>query len=335
MNTTLRSAIVPFLIFVLCGTGSLEANSKAGTYAYSFLKIPAGAKAPSMGGAHAALSHDAYGVYYNPAGISQIEGSEITGSYNNYLADIQGGFVSYVFDWSNRGKLGMSVNYLNHGSTPRTDEIGNDLGEFGGGDIAIALTFARRWVGEADESAYQADDSGTDSFPGWSGLGFGVSTKFIYESIDDYSSDGIALDLGLIYALKDQRTRLGFSATNLGFQLKGLSSGHKDPIPGIVRLGIAHRLKAAPFTVAVDGVQPFDNDIHVAAGVNFTQFQPVELRAGYSTLGEDYKTGSDSDNFGGLTFGFGLKLKQVTLDYAFLPFADLGTSHRIALSSGW
>jgi len=221
---------------------------------------------------------------------------------------------------------------------PRLDLAkGNTSGDFGGGDVAIALSFAKLWKSESDDIDYRDIDMESDEevYPAWSGLSLGGSFKFIYETIDSYRSDGLAVDLGLLYALKDHRTRIGISASNLGAQLKGLSSGHKDPMPGILRFGVSHRLKSAPLTVTADGVQPFDHDIYAAAGVNFTHFNPVELRAGYSTLGDDYKTGADSDNWPGISFGFGLRLKQVVLDYAFLPYADLGESHRIALTTSW
>ncbi len=330
---TLIFCFTVLLVLTFSFDPAMAINSKAGTHAYSFLKIPAGAKAPAMGGAHTGIASDAYSAYYNPAGIALVPGSEITASYNNYLSDIQGGYLSYVFNWGQRGKLGFTANYLNFGDTPKLDRDGNDLGEFGGGDLALGLTYARKWEREDEDLDPISGESYTREV--LTGFAFGATAKFIYEKVDEYSSDAIALDLGFLYGFMDRRTSVGVSASNLGFQLKGLSSGHQDPLPAIIRAGIGHTLKAMPFTIALDAIKPIDNDFRIGAGVNFIELEQLELRAGYNTIGEDYKTGSDSDDWGGISFGAGLKLDKFVLDYAFIPFADLGNSHRLAISSRW
>lgn len=329
------ACLVAFMAFAT--TDSLAINPKAGTFAYSFLKIPVGAKAPAMGGAYTGLSNDAAGLYFNPAGIALVSGSEISGSYDNYLAGIQAGYLSYLVPWGKKGKLGVAINYLNYGSTPRTDVSGMRTGEFGGGDVAFSLTGAWTLISGTDDDYGLAESlhENEGTLPRWNGLSFGFTTKFVYESLDSYSSDALAVDLGLLYGLKDNRTRIGISASNLGFQLKGLSSGHKDPMPAILRAGVGHQLKAAPVVVSADAVKPFDNNFIFAAGLNYTNFHPLEIRAGYSTFGQNFKTGSDKDNWGGLSFGFGLKLRKLVFDYAFVPYADLGSSHRVAISSRW
>jgi len=325
------------LALLLAQSSALAVNSKAGTYAYSFLKIPVGAKAPAMGGAYTGLSDDESALYYNPAGITQIAGSAVSASYNNYLTDIQGGFLSYITSWGDRGKIGFAFNYLNFGDISKTDSTGSVIGDFGGGDLSVSITAAMRWPSESDDT-YDEPEEFVNGYYGrkyWSGLSVGLTAKFVYESIDDYSSDALAVDMGMVYGLKDNRTRMGVSLSNLGFQMKSMSSGHKDSMPAVLRAGFGHQLKAAPFVMSADVVKPFDNDPYVAAGMNFTRLYPLEIRAGYSTLGQDFKTESSKDNWAGLSFGIGLKLSKLVFDYAFVPFADLGNSHRIGISSRW
>jgi hypothetical protein len=51
----------------------------------------------------------------------------------------------------------------------------------------------------------------------------------------------------------------------------------------------------------------------------------LDLRAGYFYTKEDYAAN-------GLTLGFGLNFKyKWFLDYAFVPFGDLGNTHRVSL----
>jgi hypothetical protein len=320
------------------GVSSAQAvNSKAGTYAYSFLKIPVGAKAPAMGGASTGLADDQTATFYNPAGITSFEGSSVFASYNNYLAGMQGGYLSYVTSWGQRSSIGLAVDYLNYGTMTRADSLGRAQGEFGGGDLALSITFAYRWPSAVDNIIAAGDpyDEIQDEYMRWSGLSVGATAKLIYEKLEDYTSDALAVDLGVIYGLNDQRTRLGVSASNLGFQMKSFSSGHEDSMPAILRAGVGHRLKAAPIAIAADVVKPFDNDAYFAVGLNLTRFQPLEIRAGYSTVGQNYRTDSSMDNWAGLSFGLGLKLSRFVFEYAFIPYADLGNSHRIAVSKSW
>jgi hypothetical protein len=324
-------------MLVACSSGAYAINSKAGTYAYSFLKIPVGAKAPAMGGANTGLADDESALYYNPAGITQIPGSAVSASYNNYLAGIQGGFLTYIAPWGKRAKLGFAVNYLNYGTMVKTDSTGLSHGDFSGGDLALSLTAAWRWPTESG-AEYENEEVPYDEtgFPRqWSGLSLGITTKFVYEGFDEYSSDALAVDLGLIYGLRDNRTRFGISASNLGFQMRSLSKEHKDALPAILRAGIGHHLKAAPLVVSGDVVKPLDNDPYVAAGLNFVQFHPLSVRAGFSTVGKNFKTDSSKDNLAGLSFGVGIVLNKFVFDYAFIPYADIGSSHRIAISSRW
>ncbi|MBU1320614.1 MAG: hypothetical protein KKG33_06565 [candidate division Zixibacteria bacterium] len=325
------------LLLAACHSDASAINSKAGTYAYSFLKVPVGAKAPAMGGAYTGLSDDESALYYNPAGITQIPGSAVSASYNNYVAGIQGGFLSYIAPWGKRAKLGFAINYVDYGSITRTDVDAEIQGDFSGSDIALSVTAAWRWPGDSengyDNEGNQYDDNGVPRQ--WSGLSLGLTGKFIYESLDEYNSDALAVDLGLVHGLSDNRTRLGVSASNLGFQMRSLSQEHKDALPAILRAGIGHQLKAAPLIVSADVVKPFDNDIYLSAGLNLVQFQPLSVRAGYSTIGKNYKTDSDKDNWAGLSFGLGILLKKLVFDYAFIPYADIGSSHRIAISSRW
>jgi hypothetical protein len=276
-------------------------------------------------------------MYYNPAAIAKFTGRRVSASYNNYLAGIQAGYLAYVTSWGRNTSFGISANYMNFGSTPKTGVDGSSTEDFGGGDFALSMTIARLWP-----SGFEGQQNGGESSTGddqvttrGPGFGAGLTAKFIYESIDIYSSDALAVDVGVLYGLKDNRTRLGLSVSNLGFQMKSLSSGHKDELPLVLRAGFNHELKASPFEFAGDAVKPIDNDIHFTFGVNFRKLQPVELRAGYSTLGENFKTRSGSDDFAGLSLGLGIKLEKLEFDYAFVPYADIGNSHRISISSRW
>ncbi len=320
-------------LVLLLMASAFAGKSKVGTTAYPFLKIGIGARALSMGGAFAGLANDESAVYYNPAGLVAMQQRSLAGSYMNYIADIQAGSFTFV---SPRGvtaaadlplddngnpvptdaqaAFAVNINYLNYGDFDATDNTGEVIDQFGGSDLAFTISYARK-VGPQ--------------------LALGANAKFIYQKIDEFDSQGLAADLGLLYRLQDGRTNFGVSASNLGVQLNGLSEDHKDPLPIILRAGLSHRLREIPLSVSGELALPTDNDVFGAVGLEFHPNAPVALRAGYSSFGSNYKTNGDKDNTAGFAFGVGFIFNQIRVDYAFLPYADLGSLHRANLSYRW
>jgi hypothetical protein len=302
------------ILLVLVFSTSVTAwgvNSKVGTTAYGFLKIDPGARSTAMGGAFVGLSDDAAALYFNPAGLILTDTKHFFATYNNYLTDIQSGFLGYIHPYSEDTRLGISVSYFNYGSFDKTDDLGQNLGTFGASDFAVALSAAKTVKSQ---------------------FNVGVTGKFIYEKLDEFSSDALAFDVGFLYLLRDGRTQIGAAGQNIGTQLKGATESHKDPLPTSVKLGISHRMRELPLTIALDAAKPVDNDIFFSLGGEFTALQPLYLRLGWSSFGENYKTDSDKDNLAGFAAGFGVTWKVYHFDYAFSSYADLGGVHKISIS---
>ena len=298
-----------FLYSSIC----FSANSKVGTTAYSFLKIGVGARAVALGGAFVGLADDETALFFNPAGISHLGQKSFTLSYNNFLTDIQSGFLGYVHPYSDKSTFGTYINYINYGSFTHTDQEGKNLGTFGAGDFSLGLAYAQT----------------LSSIPMFN---FGVTGKFIYGKLQDYSSDALALDLGVLLRFKDNRTKMGFAARNLGFQLKGYTKTHKESLPVVMELGLSHQLRGLPLIFTFDSAKPLDNDLHFDFGGEFLGAKPLIIRVGWSSLGKDFKTNSAKDNLAGFSLGFGVLWKIYRLDYAYSSYADLGGVHRVSIS---
>jgi outer membrane protein OmpA-like peptidoglycan-associated protein len=81
--------------------------------------------------------------------------------------------------------------------------------------------------------------------------------------------------------------------------------------------------------MTLDGVFALlDNVPNVRYGVEYTPFKPLSLRLGYRT---GPFNPSSLGYINGLTGGIGLSLSGLTLDYAFVPYGELGLTHRIGL----
>ncbi|MEI7528112.1 MAG: hypothetical protein WCK76_04150, partial [Elusimicrobiota bacterium] len=74
-----------------------------------------------------------------------------------------------------------------------------------------------------------------------------------------------------------------------------------------------------------------DEKIYPAVGAEYWVRPSFALRGGY-------KFGYDTANLGseaGLSLGFGVKVAGLDVDYAFLPFGDLGSVHRFGFRIGF
>lgn len=309
-------------------------NSNAGTAAYSFLKIGTGAKSQALGGAFVGLADDETALYYNPGGLTAkaekpevyddlldkpveevVVNNRFTATYINYLLDFQYGFLGYTRVLDERSAAGISLSYLNYGTFNRLNIDGDKLGTFGASNIAVGITYSKRL-----QPKFSA----------------GVTGKFIYETIDEYSSNGLAVDLGIMYLLAEEgSSRLGLAVTNLGAQLSGLTETHKDPLPTKLAIGLSHMLRGLPFLFSAEAGKPFDNDFYFALGAELVSLKPFFIRMGWSSIGKDYRTGDDSDTMAGFAGGFGYNYDKYTIDYSYSSYVDLGSVHRISLGAGF
>ena len=59
--------------------------------AASFEDLGAGARAPGMGNAFTALADDVYAIYYNPAGLAQLERPQFSTAYSRFYMGLSDG----------------------------------------------------------------------------------------------------------------------------------------------------------------------------------------------------------------------------------------------------
>lgn len=316
MNIRPRSIIaLTAALLLVCASIDVTArniNSGAGTSSFPFLKINIGARAVAMGGAFTGLADDESSLYYNPSGITSLTGNRYMLEYLNYFEDMQSGMVGYIHPLSETRFIAANISYLNYGKFTQTDLTGAVIGEFSGGDLVMAGTYAMKFK---------------DYFA------FGGTAKFIYEKVQNYSATGVALDLGAKYTSDRSRYTAGIMIQNLGFQLSAMGSD-KERLPLMLRLGGGAKPKGLPFLFAADLIVPVDNNVVVALGAEYFELKPLYLRIGWNSFGSNYRGDGSTDSWAGLSLGVGFDYKSMRLSYAYSPAADLGQSHRITLTGG-
>jgi hypothetical protein len=90
---------------------------------------------------------------------------------------------------------------------------------------------------------------------------------------------------------------------------------------------MAYRLIGNSIAVAADLNHPWDNDINIGLGIEYTPITPFHLRSGYRySLG-----GNDLGVISGLATGLGFSIESYQIDYAFVSFGKLGPTHRVSV----
>ena len=314
---------------------SLEEGTitRVGTTAAQFLKLGAGARAISFGGAYVAEASDMSAVYWNPAGFARLSGSHLQLSNTQYLADINYNFVAFGTAVEPVGSIGLSLLMVDSGDMAvRTEMQPEGTGEqFNTLSFALQLTYARNL---------------SDQFS------IGGSLKFVQERIWHSKASAIAFDVGTLFTTPFERLRLGASMSNLGPKMRMdgrdiLFSEDPSPntqgtaeivnaqyrmdgfsMPLIFRVGVAwdamdtgtHRI-----LVTTDAAHPNDNAEYVNAGAEYSFRDLIAFRAGYRNLFEP-------DTEQGLTAGGSLMVRinrdlAARFDYAYADFGRLTQTH--------
>ncbi len=332
-----------FLIMIVLAAALLqpvEAQqvTKTGTTAAKFLSIGIGPRANSMGGAYSSVANDASALYWNPAGIANINYFQSIFTYTKLFADINVNFVGLVIPAGDIGNFGLSVTALNIGDMDVTTEYYPEgTGEkFSADSYAFALSYARYITEE---------------------FAVGFNVKYIRENIFNSSANGIGFDVGTIFKTPFYGIRFASSISNYGskMQMSGqdlLIRHDPDPqrygnnatldanyatdqfeLPLRLQVGISrdfqimdqHRL-----TIAIDATHPNDNNQWVNVGGEFSLFNDlVSLRGGYKTL-------FLKDTQEGLTVGAGLKYDglvffTLVVDYSYQQMKYLDHMHSFGL----
>ena len=304
-----RLLAVTALLWLAAPLSAASINAQAGTSGAQFLKLGAGARAGAMAEAQIAAADDLYAAYYNPAGLTRTLQPQAAGMHDAYFQGIAYDFaaLSYPFGADKRHVLAVSVTNLSAGSIDRrTDDTDSSLGQFGVSESAYAASYA-----------YRATDR----------LSLGGTFKWIRSALDVVSAQAQAVDAGALYRFGDARPiDLGVSVRNMGSGLTWAQG--TDPLPLTYGVGVAaHPLKG--LTLALDGIKSRDTDLYYNLGVEYratlSAGVSAAVRGGYTT---HYSAATDIK---GWTGGFGLAFSRVSLDFAWIPFGDLGNTFKYSL----
>ncbi len=191
-------AILLAVSFVSAYAGNADRIGSAGAQE---LRIPYGSRGTAMGGAVIANTYGIESMYWNPAGLASLEGSEASFSYLTYIADMDQNFVGAATNVEDFGTIGVGIKVLSVGDIAETtDDFPDGTGRvFNPSFSVINLTYARTLTAN---------------------VSFGATVMFLNEKIHNVSAAGTAFDVGFLYDPGWNGVRLGLAIKNYGSEME-------------------------------------------------------------------------------------------------------------------
>ncbi len=220
----IRGLLTSVLLLLIGQAGMAQ---KGGESTYSFLGLTNAARIAALGGEVVSLMDDDINlVFHNPALLTPGMHNNLSLNYVNYFAGVNFGYASYAYSADEIGNFAAGMHYVNYGTFDRTDELGESQGTFRASEYALNLFYSRSFLDSA--------------------LTAGVNLKPIYSSLEQYSSFGLALDLGVTYHLSKSLTTFGLVFKNMGAQITSYTT-NRERLPFEIQAGVTQGLAHAPF----------------------------------------------------------------------------------------
>ncbi len=338
-----KSVVVVVLILTLFLTVpqsfAADIHDSAGTAGAAFLKIEPGSRPVGMGGAFAGLANDINTIFWNPAGLTSVHTRELTAMQHFSFVDINNQSIGYAqrakqFVWG-ASFLGSFTEIERRIGPTETPDSTVTVGGF-----ATGLSLA---------------------YPLGTTASIGGTAKLISQQLDIQNIYGAAADVGLILRLLDNHLGIGITVQNAG-----VLSGEEN-LPMALRAGLAYRTweqageaeEAMVPRRATKGMQRIRNsnieaeeampprevwafvaDAHLPLIDANPSFHIGAERWFYDIVAArvGYRIGLNENPSDGLSIGIGVRKDGLDslanidfqFDYAFVPDAYLGNSHRIS-----
>ena len=111
-SLTVGLALILILLF---GSTSALPQSKTGITIGQFLKIEPSSRAVALGNAGVSLSGEASYIFYNPASLGRLSGTDVQFTFNKWLADITYNYAAAAMNIENIGTFSLVITSLNSG----------------------------------------------------------------------------------------------------------------------------------------------------------------------------------------------------------------------------
>ena len=301
--------IMTLVLLVVSLCSAYAGNSRRlGTAGAQELLIPYGSRGVAMGGAVLSTISGVESMYWNPAGLASLEGTEAIFTYLPYMADIDVNFVGVATNVEGFGTIGAGAKVVSIGDIEETtQDFPDGTGRLFSPTLTVLnLSYARVLTANVQ---------------------FGATAMFVHEDIFDVKATGLAFDVGFIYDPRWKGVTLGLTIKNYGAEMNFSGRGFDEPLndrpaagsnanfdlPSSINIGMAYDfLDQGPNFASLSGNFRSNNysEDFWQGGLEYVYDGRYSLRGGYNF--------SDDDNYlYGASFGAGIKFDMGNTRFSF------------------
>lgn len=308
--------ILTMVLLVLSLSSAYAGNSlRLGTAGAQELLIPYGSRGTAMGGAVLSTTYGIEAMYWNPAGLSSLEGTEAAFTHLPYIADIDVNFVGIATAIEGFGTVGFGAKVVSIGEIEETTEdMPDGTGRYFDPSLTVLnVTYAREFTAN---------------------VSFGVTAMFINENIAEASASGVAFDVGFIYRPRWYGLSLGLSIKNYGPEMAFDGIGFyqeldnrpvtpeaaKFDLPSSINIGVGYDFLDDGKNLAnLSGNFRSNNysEDYWQGGAEYVYDGKYALRAGYNFSNLDSNDDDQNDYLYGLSFGAGVTVPLAGVSLSF------------------
>lgn len=334
-----------FLLFIFCVFIIPALAQTGGSSVFPYISLAPSSRVAGLGGLVTSIKDDDVSLFtQNPSLLNADMNNKISLTYQPFADKISSDFLSYSHTFGKDWCTGISLQFINYGKFPETDDLGNNIGEFYANDLALTAGVSR---------------------PLTDRITYGANVKFLYSVLSSYSSDAIALDVGGTYSDTANGFTVSAVISNFGTQLKAYTPGDMEKLPVDLQVGVSKRLKHTPFlfNIGLHHLQQFNiryNDTsvvssnslsvdtvatganakhyiadkilrHVIVGVELIIGHNLRIQVGYNDLRRQELAFDAAKGLAGFSFGAQIKISYFNIGYAHSFYNTAGGYNALSL----
>ncbi len=309
-NLFLILIIVLISGFLFADPDVIEKYDDSSSVAAKYLDLTIGAAGAGMGNAYIGLAKDASSIFWNPAGLSNMQRVSydwnIFVSHNIWLMDTMADNISLAKKFNKIGVFGLGLIYFNSGTIEKYDIDENNKYVEKGTFTPYALTGILSYSNSMDKD-----------------IDFGINLKYILDNIDNSMLYTFSFDIGIRYFSPVKNLNFSIVAKNFGGRLGDFVLAKE------LSFATAYSFEINDFILNLDFdiCGKINNNPVYRFGVEFKTPYLLILRTGYRTDNSLIKEG-----FKDINFGIGIDSDGKMIDISFEPYGELGNSLQISIS---
>jgi len=289
-------------VFVFSGEAFSQVTSTAALVT-PLTALGASARTDALGGAFTGIADDSSALFFNSAGLSGLQNARISLNHNSYLAGTFEETLLVGLPAADLGGFAAALQYVFWGALDERDSFGVDQGTYSDSDIALSLGW-----GKALSKNFS----------------IGAAVYGTQQKIVDTLYGSLSGQAGLLW-IPWNDFRAGLVYSNFGTPVSGqsLASDLKGGVSNLFHWG-----NDKSFLLAFSGYYEPNGVSQLQGGLEAGFLKKYFIRTGYDLP----LSNNQISGFTGFTAGAGIQIESITIDYAFVPYGDLGTSNRVSLA---